>query len=112
MDQVLLALEKVGITGEVWGFAAVLVAYFVALLGSAVLIAAATRNWSEQQWWSRSIPCIIALVFIAVVLSVGKPPAPYVGVLLVFVTAVSIAIATPIRREYFAPKPDREAKPQ
>ncbi len=74
MSQILLALEKVGITGEVRGFAAILVVFFVALLGGAVAIAAATRNWPKRRWDIWSTLCTGALVFIAVVLSVGKPP--------------------------------------
>lgn len=111
MDQILSALEKVGITGEVLKFAALLVAFFALLFGGAVLIAAATRNWPKQRWKKWNIPCILASMFVALVLTAGKPPASYVGALLV-IFSFSIAIADPIRREYFAPKPEHEAKPQ
>ncbi len=99
MDQILLALEKVGITGEVLKMAAIVVSAFTGIIGGAVAIAAATKNWPERRWERAHVPVLIFLTMLGPLLMFGKPPASYGGAFLV-ILALAWGIAHSFRRKY------------
>lgn len=111
MKQLLLLLEKVGITREFLRFTASLIAFLGGVGGIAVFIAAVSKNWTGRkvEWLFGPRIAFPLVVGGGLLVAFGEPPASYVG-LLCIIFAFVLPLADKIRSDYFAPK--AESKPE